>query len=67
MIFEWNGDVYEWLSPGDSILPEGQWAVYVWQADSAAYDKPGTSLLVCRPDELRAPLEQQIERIKMKK
>lgn len=67
MIFEWNGDVYEWLSPGGPILPEGQWAVYVWQADSTAYDKPGTSLLVCRPEELHTRLEQQIERIKMKK
>lgn len=67
MIFEWNGDAYEWLSPGGPILPEGQWAVYVWQADSTAYDKPGTSLFVCRPEELHTRVEEQIARVKMQK
>ena len=44
LIFDWNGDVYEWISPGNSILPEGKWAAYVWQASVTPFDKPGATI-----------------------
>jgi hypothetical protein len=34
--FEWNGDFYEWISLDQPFLPEGRWAIYVWQAGPSA-------------------------------
>jgi hypothetical protein len=67
LIFDWNGDVYEWISPGNSILPEGKWAAYVWQASVTPFDKPGTTIFADSPDQLRSRIEQMIERIKGQK
>jgi hypothetical protein len=35
LVFEWNGDTYEWLSLDKSFMPEGKWAAYFWQAAPA--------------------------------
>jgi len=32
--FEWNGDLYEWISMDNPFMPEGKWAAYLWQADT---------------------------------
>ncbi len=67
LIFDWNGDVYEWVSPGNSILPEGKWAAYVWQAGVTPLDKPGYSIFAESPDQLRSRIDQMIARIKGQK
>jgi hypothetical protein len=33
LIFECNGDVYEWISMENPFLPDGRWAAYVWLAN----------------------------------
>jgi hypothetical protein len=32
--FEWNGDLYEWISMDSPFMPAGKWAAYIWQADT---------------------------------
>lgn len=32
--FEWNEDLYEWLSLDKPFMPEGKWSAYIWQADT---------------------------------
>jgi len=32
--FEWNGDLYEWISMDNPFMPAGKWAAYIWQADT---------------------------------
>jgi hypothetical protein len=34
LTFEWNGDLYEWLSLDKPFMPEGKWSAYIWQADT---------------------------------
>jgi hypothetical protein len=34
LVFEWNGDIYEWISL-KPILPEGRWAAYVGRIDAS--------------------------------
>jgi hypothetical protein len=36
LVFEWNGDLYEWFSLDKPFMPEGKWAAYFWQADPSA-------------------------------
>jgi hypothetical protein len=64
LIFEWNGDTYEYLSMDKPFLPEGRWAAYFWQAAPAfpASDK-GISVggFEADPDELQAKVNQVIE------
>jgi hypothetical protein len=67
LIFDWNGDVYEWISPGNPILPEGKWAAYVWQASTCSFEKAGTSIFADFPDQIRGRIDQMIERIKGQK
>jgi hypothetical protein len=61
LIFEWNGDVYEWASMDNMFLPEGQWAAYLWQALATPFDKPGMSLFACLPNQLQTRLDQMLK------
>jgi hypothetical protein len=64
LIFEWNGDVYEWLSMDKPFMPEGRWAAYFWQAPSSP-PAPGTAFAIggfeADPDEFTAKVNQMIE------
>jgi hypothetical protein len=64
LIFEWNGDAYEWLSMDKPFMPEGRWAAYFWQAPPSLL-VPETELGVggfeADPDELAAKISQMIE------
>ncbi|NWG12560.1 MAG: hypothetical protein HXY20_03395 [Acidobacteria bacterium] len=33
MVFDWKGDLLEWISTGEIILPEGVWALFVAPGD----------------------------------
>jgi hypothetical protein len=35
LVFQWNGDTYEYFSLDKPFLPEGKWAAYFWQASPA--------------------------------
>ena len=64
LIFEWDGDVYEWASMDNTFLPEGKWAAYVWQATTTPFEKWGFSLFACTPGDLQARLDQITSRQK---
>jgi hypothetical protein len=64
LIFEWNGDVYEWLSMDKPFMPEGRWAAYFWQAPPALL-APETEMgfggFEADSDELAATISRMIE------
>jgi hypothetical protein len=64
LIFEWNGDVYEWLSMDKPFMPEGRWSAYFWQAPAvlrAPETVVGVGVFEAAPDELAAKISQMIE------
>jgi len=60
MLFEWEGDTYEWLSLDNPILPrEGRWAVYVGQLGPASKESIGFTAAALKDlDEIKARQEQ---------
>jgi TonB family protein len=62
MLFEWEGDTYEWLSLDNPILPrEGRWAVYVGRVGSVSAEGFTAGFTVDRLkdlEEVRARQEQ---------
>lgn len=65
LIFKWNEDVYELITPAASILPErGKWAAYVWQADPTPRDKTMMSGTVSRVDNLAETVRTILDRMK---
>jgi hypothetical protein len=64
LIFEWNGDIYEWLSMDKPFMPEGRWAAYFWQAPFALFAPEkgmGVGGFEADPDEFAAKVNQMIE------
>ena len=55
--FEWNGDFYEWISLDKPFLPEGRWAIYVWQAGPGNYDGVSFGGFESDPNDIRSYLE----------
>ena len=64
LIFEWNGDAYEWISSDQPFLPDGKWAVYVWQADPAPAPTVSMGALSSDPDNLAEYVAKYRDRIK---
>lgn len=64
LVFEWNGDVYEWLSMDQPFLPEGRWAAYVWQADAAPSEQFSVGATAADPNDLANSISKNLERIK---
>jgi hypothetical protein len=66
IVFEWNGDTYEYFSLDKPFLPEGKWAAYFWQA-SPAPPAPATGMGIgafeADPAELAAKVSQMVEMI----
>ncbi len=50
--FEWNGDLYEWISLDEPFLPEGRWAIYVWQTGPATTQGVGFGGFEADPNDL---------------
>jgi hypothetical protein len=64
LIFEWNGDIYEFLSMDKPFLPEGRWAAYFWQAAPAlTTSDQGIAVggFEADPDEFKIKVNQMIE------
>jgi len=61
MNFEWNGDLYEWISLDRPFLPEGRWAIYVWQAAPSTYDGVSFGGFECDPGEIQKMLDRRKE------
>jgi hypothetical protein len=49
LLFELNGDLYEWISE-EPFLPEGRWAAYIWQADTTPAEGFSCSALSANPE-----------------
>jgi hypothetical protein len=65
LIFKWNEDIYELITPAGSILPEsGKWAAYVWQADATPREKTLLSGIVSKVDNLTETVRKILERMK---
>lgn len=63
LIFEWNGDVYEWISLENSFLPDGRWAAYVWLANTIPFKESGGSI-VAPPNRLQEAIDQLLSNMK---
>jgi hypothetical protein len=64
LVFEWNGDSYEYLSMDKPFMPEGRWAAYFWQAPNAPQAPPqgmGVGAFVATPDEVAARIGKMME------
>jgi len=64
LIFEWDGNTYEWISNDQPFLPDGKWAVYVWQADSTPAPTVSVGALSSDPDNLAEYVARYRDRIK---
>lgn len=64
LIFEWGGDVYEWTSIDQPFLPDGRWAVYVWQADPTPAPTNSVGAFSSDPGNLSGYVARYHDRIK---
>jgi hypothetical protein len=64
LIFKWQGDVFECTSIDQPFLPEGKWAVYVWQADSTPAASFAAGALASDPDNLFKYVDRYRQQIK---
>ena len=64
MLFEWEGDTYEWLSLDNPILPrEGRWAVYVGRVGSVSAEGFTAGFTVDRLKDLEEEVKAQQEQL----
>ena len=62
--FEWNGDLYEWISLDKPFLPEGRWAIFAWQANPSSREGVAFGGFESNPNDLPNFLRQMADQKK---